>query len=81
MLFIEKSECKIRMVVYDIKTNTPINININGKDNKYNLKVGEDLLLEFEENCLNVVNLNLKVNEINYDLTEEYIALDRKTIK
>jgi hypothetical protein len=80
-LFIEKSECKIRMVVYDIKTNTPINININGKDNKYNLKVGEDLLLEFEENCLNVVNLNLKVNEINYDLTEEYIALDRKTIK
>jgi hypothetical protein len=63
-LFVEKSECKIRMVVFDILTSMPIIIDINGEDNEYNLKVGENLLLEFEENCLNVVSLNLKVNGI-----------------
>lgn len=80
-LFVEKSEYKIRMVVFDILTNIPIIIGINGEDNKYNLKVGKNLLLEFDENCLDIVSLNLKVNGINYDLAGEYAALGRKRVE
>ena len=80
-LFVEKSEYKVRMVVFDILTSIPIIIGINGEDNKYNLKVGENLLLEFEENCLDIVSLNLEVNGINYELAEEYAALGRKRVE
>jgi hypothetical protein len=79
-LFVEKTEYKIRIVVFDILINIPIIIGINGKDYKYNLKVNENLLLEFEENCLDIVNLNIKVNGINYDFSEEYSILTRKMI-
>ena len=80
-LFVEKSEYKVRMVVFDVLTSMSIIISINGEDNKYDLKVGENLLLEFGENCLDIVSLNIKVNGINYDFTEEYSTSCRKRIQ